>query len=322
MAAALATVFIWMAPARTPAQSPQAGARPWAAPRTPWGEPDLQGYWTNATMTPLQRPADLADKALLTPEEYAKRNADVSARQNADQAPRKGDPGTYNDFWFERGPLNYRTSLVIDPPDGRVPPLTPEAQERAAAARSGRGPADSPEDRSAYERCITRSLPGAMMPGFYNHNYQIVQTPGYVVILVEMIHDARIIPVDGRPRVGPAIRNWLGESRGRWEGNTLVVETTNFNDKVREQSLIAFSSGQNLQLIERFTRTADQTIDYQFTVNDPTVYTRSWTASIPMARFDGPIFEYACHEGNYGLGGILRGARMDERLAAEAAKKQ
>jgi hypothetical protein len=229
-------------------------------------------------------------------------------------------PGTYNDFWFERGKLTYRTSLVIDPPNGRLPELTGEEKERVAAARRGRGPADSPEDRSAYERCISRGLPGAMMPGFYNHNYQILQTPGYVVLLVEMIHDARIIPVDGRPHVGPAIRGWLGDSRGRWEGNTLVVETTNFNDNVREQSLIAFSTGQNLRLVERFTRTAEDAIDYQFTVTDPTVFAQPWTASIPMTRFDGPIYEYACHEGNYGLGGILRGARMDEKLAAEEKK--
>jgi hypothetical protein len=320
VAFAIWTALVWLTPAPVPAQSPQTSVRPWTHPRTPWGDPDLTGYWTNTTTTPLQRPADLADKSVLTPEEHAKRNAEVAARQNADQAPRKGDPGTYNDFWFERGALNNRTSLVIDPPNGRIPALTPEAQKRAADARSGRGPADSPEDRSAFERCITRSLPGAMMPGFYNHNYQIVQTPGYVVIHVEMIHDARIVPVDGRPQAGSPIRNWMGDSRGRWEGNTLVVETTSFNDKVREQSLIAFSSGQNLRLVERFTRTAENAIDYQFTVNDPTMYTAPWTASIPMVRFDGPIYEYACHEGNYGLGGILRGGRMDDRLAEEAKK--
>jgi hypothetical protein len=309
-----------LAPAMTPAQTRPAAPGGWAHPRTAWGDPDLGGFWTNTTTTPLQRPTDLADKAVLTPEEHAKRSAEVAARQNADQAPRKGDPGTYNDFWFERGSLNNRTSLVIDPSNGRVPPLTPEAQKRAADARSSRGPADSPEDRSAFERCITRSLPGAMLPGFYNHNYQILQTRGYVVINVEMIHDARIIPLDGRPHVGSSIRNWMGDSRGHWEGNTLVVETTNFNDKVREQSLIAFSSGQNLRFVERFTRTSEDTIDYQFTVTDPTMYTSPWTASVPMVRFDGPIFEYACHEGNYGLGGILRGARLDDKLAAEGKK--
>jgi hypothetical protein len=315
-----AAASLVLAPAVMLSQSRQASAREWTHPRTAWGDPDISGYWTNTTTTPLQRPTDLAEKAVLTPEELAKRNAEVAARQNADQAPRKGDPGTYNDFWFERGTLNNRTSLVIDPPTGRIPPLTLEAQKRAADARSGRGPADSPEDRSAFERCITRSLPGAMLPGFYNHNYQILQTRGYVVIMVEMIHDARIIPLDGRPHLGEGIRNWMGDSRGRWEGNTLVVETTNFNDKVREQSLIAFSSGQNLRFVERFTRTGEDTIDYQFTVTDPSVYTAPWSASVPMARFEGPIFEYACHEGNYGLGGILRGARMDDKLAAEGKK--
>jgi hypothetical protein len=288
-----------------------------AAAKTPWGHPDLQGYWTNTTTTPLQRPPDLKDKAVLTPQEYEARNAQVAARSNTDQAPRKGDPGNYNDFWYERGALNYRTSLVVDPQDGRLPPLTADEQKRAADARASHGPADSPEERSTYERCITRGLPGAMMPGFYNHNYQIVQTPNYVVINVEMIHDARIIPLDGRPHHGPAIRNWLGDSRGHWEGNTLVVETTNFNNKVREQSIIAFSTSQNLRLVERFTRTAEERIEYEFTVTDPTVYAQPWTASIPMTRIDGPIYEYACHEGNYGLGGILRGARMDEQVAAE-----
>jgi hypothetical protein len=298
-----------------PVQAQRGAAGAWTHPTTSWGDPDLTGFWTNTTTTPLQRPTDLAEKAVLTPEEQAKRNVEVEARQNSDQAPRKGDPGTYNNFWFERGTLSNRTSLVVDPPNGRVPALTPDAQKRAADERASHGPADAPENRSAFERCITRSLPGAMMPGFYNHNYQIHQTPGYVVILVEMIHDARIVPLDDRPRIGSGIRSWMGESRGRWEGNTLVVETTNFNDKVREQSLIAFSSGENLRLVERFTRTADDAIDYQFTVTDPTMYTAPWTASIPMTKIDGPIFEYACHEGNYGLGGILRGHRMDEKLA-------
>jgi hypothetical protein len=309
----IAAVLAALVPAVVPAQSPTAAKSAWTAPRTPWGHPDLQGYWTNTTTTPLQRPADLKDKAVLTEAELAERDKIVAERANQDRPPGTGNPGTYNDFWYERGVLNQRTSLIVDPPDGRLPALTPEAQKRAADARAGHGPSDSPEDRSAFERCITRSLPGAMLPGFYNHNYYIVQTPTYVVINVEMIHDARIIPVDGRPQGGSAIREWLGTSRGHWEGNTLVVETTNFNDKVREQSLIAFSTGQNLKLVERFTRTGPETIDYQFTVDDATFYTRPWTASVPMARINGPIFEYACHEGNYGMGGILRGARADEK---------
>jgi hypothetical protein len=311
-----------LVPQATPAQSKDASKRAWTAPRTPWGHPDLQGYWTNTTTTPLQRPGELKDKSVLTDAELAERDRLVAERANQDAPPRAGNPGTYNEFWYERGALNHRTSLVIDPPDGRVPALTPQAQQRAADARKGRGPADSPEDRSAYERCITRGLPGAMLPGFYNHNYQILQTPDHVVINVEMIHDARIIPLAGRPAPPAAIRNWMGSSRGRWEGQTLVVETTNFNDKVREQSLIAFSTGENLRLIERFTRTAAQAIDYQFTVEDPTFYTRPWTASVPMVRIDGPIFEYACHEGNYGMGGILRGARVEEQGAGTSTDRR
>jgi hypothetical protein len=210
---------------------------------------------------------------------------------------------------------------VIDPSDGRVPPLTDAAQRRAAEARQGRGPADSPEDRSAFERCISRGLPGAMLPGFYNHNYQIIQTRDYVVINVEMIHDARIIPLTTRNGAPAAIRNWLGSSRGRWEGDTLVVETTNFNDKIREQSLIAYSSGENLRLTERFTRTGSGSIDYEFTVEDPAFYTRTWTAAVPMVQIDGPIFEYACHEGNYAMGGILRGARAEEQGEGPANRR-
>ncbi len=298
-----------------PAQSQGRATRAWTVPRTPWGHPDLQGYWTNTTTTPLQRPAELKDKAVLADAELAERDRLVAERANQDAPPRAGNPGTYNDFWYERGALNRRTSLIVDPSDGRLPPLTPAAQQLAADARRGRGPSDSPEDRSAFERCITRGLPGAMLPGFYNHNYQILQTRDYVVINVEMIHDARIIPLGNRAAAPAAIRNWLGSSRGRWEGDTLVVETTNFNDKVREQSLIAFSSGENLRLIERFTRTGAEAIDYEFTVEDANFYARPWTASVPMVRIDGPIYEYACHEGNYGLGGILRGARVEEGVS-------
>ena len=307
-----------LAAAAIDAQTP---AGTYTAPRTPWGHPDLQGYWTNTTTTPLQRPAELKDKATLTGAELAERDKLVAERANQDAKPRPGNPGTYNDFWYERGALNPRTSLVIDPPDGRVPALTDVAQRRAAEARQGRGPADSPEDRSAFERCISRGLPGAMLPGFYNHNYQIVQTRDYVVINVEMIHDARIIPLATRSAAPAPIRNWMGSSRGRWDGDTLVVETANFNDKVREQSLIAFSSGENLRLTERFRRTGPGSIDYEFTVDDPAFYTRAWTASVPMVRIDGPIFEYACHEGNYGMGGILRGARAEEQAVEGAANR-
>ncbi len=197
---------------------------------------------------------------------------------------------------------------MVDPPDGRVPPLTPDGQTRATA-RSARG-YDSWEDRSLWERCITRGLP--MVPGPYNNNYQILQTPGYVVILHEMIHDARIIPLDGRPHVGQNVRQWFGDSRGRWEGATLVVETTNFSDKWSYRG-----STEKLRLIERFTRMDNGTVKYEFTIDDPATFTKKWTAVIPMASTDELIYEYACHEGNYGMVNLLSGARVQEKTAGE-----
>ena len=286
--------------------------------QTPWGDPDLQGVWTNTTTTPLQRPDDLEGKQALTDEEYAARDRERAERISFDRDPREGDTGIYNDFWLERGRLlNNQTSLVVDPPDGKLPALTPEEEhqqaERAEAAKLSAGA--GPEDRNLYERCITRGLPGAMMPGFYNHNYQILQTPGYVVVLVEMIHDARIIPLDGRPHVDAGISQWLGSSRGRWEGNTLVVETTNFTD-IDQRNIVVFGSRDTSRVIERFTRVDADTLDYQVTVADSTVYTRPWTASIPMTTLGGPLFEYGCHEGNYAIVNILRGERVQEHAAA------
>ena len=297
-----------------------------AHPRMAWGDPDLQGIWTNTTTTTLERPDDLAGKPVLTDEEWKKRDSETAARVSFDRAPTgRGNPGAYNEFWMERGRLNNRTSLVIDPPDGKVPPLTESAKKQIDAIAEARRthPADSYLDRSAYDRCITRSLPGAMMPGFYNHNYQILQAPGYVAVVVEMIHDVRIIPLDGRPHLNDGLRLWLGDSRGRWEGDTLVVDTTNLNDKVFETRPAAinviFGAGTNMHLVERFRRIDANTLDYQFTVDAPQVFTRPWTASTPMARIDGPIYEYACHEGNYAMPHILSGARSDE--GAAAAKK-
>ena len=283
-------------------------------PRTPWGHPDLQGVWTNSTTTPLERPADLADKAVLTEEERRVRDADVASRSSFDRAGSLPGVGAYNEFWMERGALNYRTSLVIDPPDGKIPAMTDAGQARARALSAARraSPNESYETLNAYDRCISRGLPGAMLPGFYNHNYQIVQTRDHVVILVEMIHDARIVPLDGRPHASAAIRSWLGDSRGRWDGDTLVIETRNVNDKVFERGVL-FGVGGDLQLTERFRRTGADSIDYQFTVNAPSGYTRPWTVAAPMVRIDGPIFEYACHEGNYAVPNILKGARAQEK---------
>ena len=306
--------------AQVSAPTPAGAARAWTAPRTAWGDPDLQGTWTNATMTPLERPADLAGKETLIGEELEQRNAQVAARSSTDRPTRPGETGNYNELGWERGKLVNRTSLIIDPPDGKLPSLTPEAQKRKEGGRGGRGPADSWVDRSLFERCITRGLPGAMLPGFYNHNYQILQTPGYAVILVEMIHDVRIIPLDGRPHLGAGIPQWLGDARGHWEGTTLVVETTNFNDKVDERSGTAFGTGRSQRLVERFTRVAPDTIDYQFTLDSPSTFTRPWSAAIPMTRIEeGSIYEYACHEGNYALEGILSGARADEKEKAGGA---
>ena len=292
----------------------QPGTVPLSGPRTPWGHPDLQGVWTNSTTTPLERPADLADKPVLTEEERRTRDADVASRVSFDRAGTLPGVGAYNEFWMERGALNHRTSLVIDPPDGKIPAMTAAGQARASALAAARkaNPAESYETLTAYDRCISRSLPGAMLPGFYNHNYQIVQTRDYVVILIEMIHDARIVPLDNRPHASAAIRSWLGDSRGRWEDDTLVIETRNVNDKVFERGVL-FGVGSDLQLTERFRRTGADSLDYQFTVNAPGVFTRPWTVATPMAKIDGPIYEYACHEANYSVPNILKGARAQEK---------
>ena len=290
-----------------------------SVPRTPWGAPALSGAWTNATMTPLQRPVDLADQEFLTAEEVALRQGDLSERSSLDNRPRT-ETGAYNEFWMERGSLNNRTSLVIDPPNGRLPSLTPMEEQRQTHRTDSYIAAkfDSWLDFNKLDRCITRGLPGAMMPGFYNHNYQIVQAEDYVVILVEMIHEARVIPLDGRDHLGPDMRQWLGDSRGHWEGDTLVIETTNFNDKILARGGTVFGGDQHLQVVERLTRIDEDTIDYEITVTNPTVWTEPFTVSTPMSPIDGEgaVFEYACHEGNYALQNILSGARAAEREAA------
>jgi hypothetical protein len=284
--------------------------------RTPWGDPDLQGLWTNATITPFERPAEFSGKPVLTEQEAAEYESQTLRARDADNRSggTEADLGrAYNQFWYDRGTKvveTRRTSLVVDPPDGRVPALTAEAQQRAEArvAARRRSPADGPEDRSLAERCILWPTAGPpMIPSGYNNNYQILQAPGYVVILVEMIHDVRIIPLDGRPHAPSNIRQWMGDSRGRWDGNTLVVTTTNFTDKTNYRG-----ASQNLRLVERFTRTDADTINYEFTMDDPSAFSRSWTAAIPMTKTEGPIFEYACHEGNYGMTNLLSGARAEE----------
>jgi hypothetical protein len=294
-------------------------AKPWTPPLTQDGKPDLQGIWTTSTLTPLERPADLAGKEFFTEKEAAEYERRLLDQGNRDRrgGSREADvAGAYNEFWFERGSKiveTRRTSLIIDPPDGRIPALTPEAQKKQSARAEYRRlhPADGPEDLSLNNRCILWPTAGPpMLPGGYNNNYQIVQSPGYVVILVEMIHDARVIPLDGRPHLPQNVHQLMGDSRGHWEGNTLVVDTTNFTDKTAFRG-----SGTNLHLIERFTRTAPETIVYEFTVNDPSSFTKPWTVQVPMKKTPDPIFEYACHEGNYGMEGILKGARAEEKRA-------
>jgi hypothetical protein len=294
-------------------------------PRTSWGHPDLQGTWSTATITPFERPAELAGKDFLTKEEAAEFERLTLDRTNRDRRDGTAEADlarAYNDFWWDSGTRvvpTRRTSLVVDPPDGRVPLLTPEAQQRVAAAaeaRKQRGPADHPEDRNLWERCITRGVPTVMLPQVYNGHYEIIQTSDHVVILAEMIHDARIIPIDGRPHLPQTIRHLLGDSIGRWEGDTLVVETTNFTNKTSYRG-----AGENLRLVERFTRTAPDILTYRVTIDDPTTFTRPWTVELPAVRSDGRIYEYACHEANYGLEGILRGHRAEEQRAAVTAKK-
>jgi hypothetical protein len=303
-----------------------AGAQTWRAPRMSWGHPDLEGIWSTATITPLERPPELAGREFFTIEEVAEHERQTLERTNRDRRDGGAEADVaraYNDFWWDSGTQvvpTRRTSLIIDPPDGRVPGLTAAGAERQAvlaAARKMRGPADNPEDRNLWERCITRGLPTAMLPQVYNNHYQIIQTRSHVVIVTEMIHDARIIPIDGMPHAPAHVRSWMGDSVGRWDGETLVVETTNFTDKTNYRG-----AGENLRLVERFRRTADDILLYQVTVDDPTTFTRPWTIELPVRRSTGDIYEYACHEGNYGLEGILRGHRWQEKNATEQAAKK
>ena len=284
--------------------------------RTAWGDPDLQGVWTNRTTTPLERPSEFEARAVLTDEERAA--IDAQAEANRDRPPPPGQTGGYNSFWLDRGVRNSQTSLIVDPPDGQYPEKTDRVRESDAAFAAMRDGTefDTWEDLNLYDRCITRGMPGAMIPGFYNHNYQILQTPDYVVILVEMIHDARIIPLDGRAHLSSRIGQWMGDSRARWEGDTLVVETTNMTPRGDQRvRYLVHAGSEQASVVERFTRVSADRIDYSFTVTDPATYATPWTAEIPMVPLGGEIFEYACHEGNYGLWNILAGARAADRQA-------
>src|SRR5437764_6805198 len=296
------------------------------APLTPDGQPDLQGFWTNSTYTPLQRPKDV------TKEFYTREEALDAAKRAAIEESEQTEPGTVADvhydltqFGLDRSQgtfaVNLRTSLIVDPSDGRLPPLSAEGQRRAvarAAARKSRGgPHDSVQNEPLGARCILMDHNGPpMLSGAYNNDYQIVQAPGYVMILAEMLHDVRIIPLDGRPHLAPSVRQWTGSYRGHWEGQTLVVDTTNLTDKFAFQG-----ASLSMRLTERFTRVDEDSIRYQFTVDDPATWTRPWSAEMPWKKTTGPIFEHACHEGNYGLSNTLAGARAEEKRAAEEAAK-
>jgi hypothetical protein len=304
-------------------------AQNWTAPRTPDGHPDLQGIWTNATITPFQRPTQLGAKKFYTAEEAAAFEKQRIEQNDVDRV--EGERGAsdlarraYNNVWFDRGKhvtKTMQTSLIIDPPDGRIPPMTPEGQRRYDEfhADLAKHPADSPQDRYLTERCILFGAAGPpMLPEPYNNNYEIVQSRGLVSIVVEMNHETRIIPTDGSPHLPPQIRQWTGDSRGHWDGDTLVVDSTNFRFNNQSRFGVSYLDGmtdENLHVVERFRRSDPDTIIYQATVDDPTVYTKPWTVQISMAKRTDRIFEYACHEGNYAMRDILSGARADEKKA-------
>ena len=305
------------------------------APRTAWGQPDLGGIWDFRTITPLERPEELADQEFLTAEaaanleqETVDRNIELANREarrtEATESVDRGEegaPGFYNNFWLDGGTTSTgRTSMVVEPPNGRIPDLTVSGQRLADARREYREehPADSYVDRNTSDRCIVGFNAGPpITPLAYNQNMQLFQTPDHVVLVTEMVHTTRVVPLDGRAALNEGIRQWSGDSRGHWEGDTLVVETSNFNEERRWRG-----STENMTLVERFTRLDADTLLYAFTVTDPDTWTAPWTAEIPMRRNDLTLFEYACHEGNHSMDGILAGARAEEKAAAPAANQR
>jgi hypothetical protein len=296
--------------AQTPASQPGQGPAEstWTA-RMPWGDPDLQGMWSYATLTPLERPTEMGDREYLTDEEVAARDAGSVI----DRQPRPGDTGNYNRFWFDQGSASTRTSQIIDPPTGRLPPMTPDARKRLDRRRRLRSDGYVPDswlDLQTDDRCIMyHGVPP--QPSGYNNTWQLLQTPGLVVIRAENIHDVRFISIDDRSHLPSGIRQWNGNSIGHWEGDTLVVETTNYSEKTELRYPLQLEGFHHARAIERFTRVDADTIDYQFTIEDPTVYTKPWTALLPLTNLhDYLMYEYACHEGNYAMVNILSGARQ------------
>jgi len=299
----------------------------YTTPKTPWGDPDLQGIFPGTAMigVPMQRPENFGTRNVLTEEEF-KARAEQAKRQSDADSEEYLKPGTVAginppSYWIERGKPNYQASLVVDPPDGRIPPLTPEADQKAkdrAAAQRLRNTPRSWEDMTYYDRCISRGVLGSILPVIYNNGNQIIQAPGYVVIRYEMIHEARIIPLDGRPHAGAGVKTFLGDARGHFEGDTLVVDTTNF---LGDKNGIGLNGNgtphsDQLHLTERFKRTDSDTIQYSATIDDPKTWTKPWTLSFPLKAEKGyELFEYACHEGNYAMADILSGARIEEKSA-------
>ena len=331
----LATLALGLAVV-TPAAAQTGSADQSAIPRLADGRPDLSGVWDFRTITPLERPIELADKAVLTEEEAAEL---TRSSIRVDQAPGPGEVGAYNQFWFDAGAgviEGRRTSLLVDPPNGRLPETVPGVLrqigsygrdlpgERPIRYRGGGSGADGYEDRGLAERCLLGFNAGPpVLPAGYNQNLQVFQSADHVVLLHEMVHDARIVSLDGRPALPESIRQWMGDSRGYWDGDTLVIESTNFSDKTlsfNDTITSGMGSGETLHLTERLRRVDANTLEYEFTVNDPATFTRSFTGMIPMKKNDEPLFEYACHEGNHGLRDILAGARVEEAAAAAAAK--
>ena len=327
LAAAVAVaVWVTLPPAALQAQAP-AG---YQAPRTPWGDPDLQGIWPSTGMVgvPIERPVEFGTRTTLSDTEFLQRQTQAARQAEADdeevvlpQAAGGGDGTGPPSHWLERGAAQRQNSLIVDPPDGRMPKMTPYGAERMAMrarySSTGQGPFDSAADLDYYDRCISRGVVGSMLPVVYNNGTEIVQAPGYVAIRYEMIHDTRVIPLDGRPAPSSAIRGYMGVARGHWDGDTLVVETTNFNGTIgvtgngRQRP-----ASDAMRVTERFTRTGPHTIQYQATVNDPRTWTAPWTLSFPLERDDAyGFYEYACHEGNNAMRNILSGARADEKAA-------
>jgi hypothetical protein len=334
VAAILISVIALPLPASAQSSSPsRSAAGSSAVPRTPWGDPDLQGGWTSQSElgVPFERPKEFGTRQELTDEEFAKSSDRLRAERERDNAEfdletadrsNAGAVGSATSpppHWLERGNPSRRTSMVIDPPDGRVPEITADARariQRQVRGSFGNGPWNGPKDFTLYDRCITRGVPGSMFPAVYNANTRIVQGPGFVAITYEMIHETRIIPVDGRDHIGSTIRQYHGDSRGRWEGDTLVVDARNFSDATNYRG-----SGKDLHLVERFTRVGANDLRYEVTVEDATTFAKPWTAALNLKTQPEEMFEYACHEGNHAMFNMLSAARAAEKAAADSSSR-